>query len=53
MAAVDEADLADDLPFRKTVKSAIVFGTRIAIVNSNATTDDELHPQRVIPHWRW
>jgi hemoglobin len=35
------------------VKSAIEFGTRIAIVNSNATTEDELHPQRVIPHWRW
>ena len=53
MAAVDRAGFADDPPFRKTVKSAIEFGTRIAIVNSNATTDDELHPQRVIPHWRW
>ena len=53
MAAVAQAGFADDEPFKKTVKSAIEFGTRIAIVNSNATTDDELHPQRVIPHWRW
>ena len=53
MAAVDRAGFADDLLFKGTVKSAIEFGTRIAIVNSNATTDDELHPQRVIPHWRW
>jgi hemoglobin len=53
MAAVTRPALPTILPFRKTVKSAIEFGTRIAIVNSNATTDDELHPQRVIPHWRW
>ena len=53
MAAVDQAGFADDEPFKKTVKSAIEFGTRIAIVNSNAKTDDDLHPQRVIPHWRW
>jgi hemoglobin len=21
--------------------------------NSNATTDDELHPLREVPHWTW
>jgi NADP-dependent 3-hydroxy acid dehydrogenase YdfG len=37
----------------RLAEAVLVSADRIAIVNSNAPTDDELHPQRVIPHWRW
>jgi hemoglobin len=53
MAAVDKAGFADDERFKSAVKSAIEFGTQIALVNANARTDAELHPQREIPHWHW
>jgi hemoglobin len=53
MAAVDQAGFADDRRFQDAVRSAIEFGTEIAKVNSNATTDAELHPQREIPQWHW
>ena len=26
---------------------------RVAMQNSNATSDDELHPLREVPHWTW
>jgi hemoglobin len=53
MAAVDEAGFADDTRFGEAIASAIEFGTEIAMVNSHAATDDDLHPQREIPLWRW
>jgi hemoglobin len=53
MAAVDRAGFAGDSRFRNAVASAIEFGTRIATVNSHATSDENLHPQRTIPLWRW
>jgi hemoglobin len=53
MAAVDQVGFASDTRFRDAVASAIEFGTQVAMVNSHATSDDELHPQREIPHWRW
>ena len=31
----------------------IEFGTQVAMQNSNAGTDDELHPLREVPHWTW
>jgi hemoglobin len=53
MSAVDRAGFAADGRFRDAVASAIEFGTEIAMVNSHATTDDELHPQREIPRWQY
>jgi hemoglobin len=35
-----------DAPFRKAVMEHIEFGTQVAMQNSNARTDDELHPLR-------
>jgi hemoglobin len=45
--------LAGDARLREGVSSCIASGTEIAMVNSNATSDDELHPQREVPRWHW
>ena len=31
----------------------VEFGTQVAKQNSNAATDEELHPLREVPHWTW
>ena len=53
LAALDEAGLPDDEPFRTAVREHVEFGTRVAMQNANATSDDELHPLRTVPHWTW
>ncbi|MEU6388613.1 group II truncated hemoglobin [Streptomyces sp. NPDC046939] len=51
--ALDEAGLPDDGPFREAFRSHIEFGTRVAQQNSRARTEEELHPLREVPRWRW
>jgi hemoglobin len=53
MAAVDRAGLGADAQLRAAIESCIEFGTEVAMVNSNAETDAELHPQREVPYWHW
>jgi hemoglobin len=53
MAALDEAGMPDDEPFRQAVRDHVEFGSRVAMQNSNAETDDELHPLREVPRWSW
>jgi hemoglobin len=53
MAALDEAGMPDDEPFRQAVREHVEFGSRVAMQNSNAETDDELHPLREVPRWSW
>jgi hemoglobin len=53
LRAVDESDLPDDAPFRDAVASHVEFGTRVAMQNSNAESEDELHPLREVPRWQW
>ncbi|MFI5915744.1 group II truncated hemoglobin [Dactylosporangium sp. NPDC051541] len=53
MAALDEAALPDDKPFRDAVRSHVEFGSHVAMQNSRAATDDELHPLRQVPRWTW
>ena len=31
----------------------VEFGTQVAKQNSNAATDDDLHPLREVPRWNW
>jgi len=38
---------------RKAVREHIEFGSHIAMQNSNAETDEQLHPLRAVPHWTW
>jgi hemoglobin len=53
MAALDTADMPTDKEFRDAVHEHVDFGTRVALQNSHATTDDELHPLREVPRWTW
>ncbi len=53
LAALDAAGMPADEPFRRAVREHIEFGSRVAMQNSNATTDDELHPLRSVPRWHW
>jgi hemoglobin len=53
MLAVDSVGLGADPQLRSAIASCIAFGTHIAMVNSNAKTDSDLHPQREMPHWHW
>ncbi len=53
LAAADAADLPRDDAFRQALRSHVEFGSRVAMQNSNARTDDELHPLRVVPLWQW
>ena len=53
MEAADKAGLPADIPFRNALKSHIDFGSHVAKQNSNAETDEELHPLREVPKWTW
>jgi hemoglobin len=53
MEAFDEAGLPDDEAFREAVRSHVEFGSQVALQNSHATTDAELHPIRQVPQWTW
>jgi hemoglobin len=53
LAALDEAGMPDDEPFRTAVREHVDFGTRVAMQNSHARTEEELHPLRDVPHWSW
>lgn len=51
--AIDAEGLPDDAPFREAVRSHLEFGTRVAVQNSHAATETELHPLREVPRWNW
>ena len=53
LAALDQAGLPDDPAFRDAVREHVEFGSQVAVQNSHAETDDELHPLREVPHWTW
>jgi hemoglobin len=53
MAAADQAGLPADGPFREALRSHVEFGSQVAVQNSHAETDDQLHPLREVPHWNW
>ncbi|WP_214415536.1 group II truncated hemoglobin [Sphaerisporangium fuscum] len=53
MEAFDEAGLPDDAPFREAVREHVEFGSRVALQNSVAETDADLHPLRHVPRWTW
>ncbi|MCD2194890.1 group II truncated hemoglobin [Actinomycetospora endophytica] len=51
--ALDTAGMPTDVPFRDAVREHVEFGTHVAMQNSHATTDAELHPLREVPRWTW
>jgi hemoglobin len=53
LRALDDVGIGDDPDFRAAVLEHLEFGTRVALQNSNAETDDDLHPLREVPRWTW
>jgi len=53
LAAADTAGLPDDPAFRAALRSHVEFGSQVAMQNSRARTDGELHPLREVPKWEW
>jgi hemoglobin len=53
VAALDTADMPADAAFREAVREHVDFGSRVAMQNSHAATDAELHPLREVPRWTW
>jgi hemoglobin len=53
MAALDAAGMPDDEPFRAAVREHVEFGSDVAMQNSHAAGDDQLHPLREVPLWTW
>jgi hemoglobin len=51
--ALDEAGIVNDPDFRAAVLDHLEFGTRVARQNSDAESDDDLHPLREVPRWTW
>jgi hemoglobin len=51
--AADTTELPDDPAFRQSLRSHVEFGSQVAMQNSHARTDDELHPLREVPRWQW
>lgn len=53
MEAVSEAGMPDGRRFLESVRSHVEFGSQVAMQNSNARNDEELHPLREVPLWNW
>jgi len=53
LAALDAVGMPDDKPFRDAVRAHVEFGSQVALQNSNAASDDDLHPLREVPRWTW
>jgi hemoglobin len=53
MKALDDAHMPTDPAFRQAVREHVEFGSQVAMQNSHATSDDQLHPLREVPRWTW
>lgn len=53
MAALDTVGMPADEDFRAAVREHLEFGTKVAMQNSRAETDAQLHPLREVPLWTW
>ena len=53
MSALDAAGMPSDRAFRDAVREHVEFGSKVAMQNSHAESDDELHPLREVPRWTW
>jgi len=53
LAAAHATGLPADPPFREALRTHVEFGSQVAMQNSHAETDDQLHPLREVPRWEW
>ncbi len=51
--ALNEAGMPSDAEFREAVREHVEFGSRVAMQNSHAATEADLHPRREVPRWTW
>jgi hemoglobin len=51
--AADAVQLPADEPFRASLRRYLDFGTEVALVNSHARDNSELHDCQVVPQWDW
>jgi hemoglobin len=53
LQAADTTGLPGDAPTRDALRAYLDFGTRVAMQNSHATRDADLHPCQEVPRWSW
>jgi hemoglobin len=53
LAALEDSDLPEDPAFRDAVREHVEFGSQVAMQNSHAVSDEDLHPLREVPRWTW
>ena len=53
LQAADTAGLPADDRTRDALRSYLRFGTLVAVHNSHATGDTDLHPCQEVPRWSW
>ena len=53
VAVLDAAAMPSDPDFRQAVREHVEFGSQVAMQNSHAESDSELHPLREVPRWTW
>jgi hemoglobin len=53
VAALDAAAMPADPDFRQAVREHVEFGSQVAMQNSHAASDSDLHPLREVPRWTW
>jgi hemoglobin len=53
LQALDDAGMPTDAPFREAVREHVEFGSQVAMQNSHADRDEDLHPLREVPRWTW
>jgi len=53
VTALDTAGMPTDDAFPDAVREHLEFGTRVAMQNSRARIEEELHPLREVPRWTW
>lgn len=51
--SADAVGLPDDAPFREALRGYLEFGTEVAVVNSHAQDDSQLHECQEVPRWSW
>ncbi|MTD16353.1 globin [Nakamurella sp. YIM 132087] len=53
LQALDATEMPEDEEFRTAVREHVEFGTQVAMQNSHAHDESELHPLREVPRWTW
>lgn len=53
LQALDDVGITADVEALEAIEEHVEFGTQVAVQNSHADTDEQLHPLREVPRWTW